>query len=145
MNKNLIVILDCSGSFAENGKLEILRALRLSAASLAKKFGAKSEFFIWREDVQPMTKPKDIVAHGVSNFHALENFLTALDEDAKILLLSDGQWGVDDGAKMKSLLAAQKFNLIFVAVGAGAKSVGAKWSAADLPAAIQALLLGGAS
>ena len=39
MNENLTVIFDCSGSFDENGKIEILRSLRLSTARIAENFG----------------------------------------------------------------------------------------------------------
>lgn len=153
MDKNLTVILDCSGSFAENGKLEILRALRLTVARLAKNFGASSEFFIWRDEIRPLTSPKDVVAQGVGNISALKNFLTSCSNDAKIIMLSDGSWSVDESPKIKSTLAAQKINLVFVAVGADANrstnydisTVGGVWSPADLPAAVQTLLFGGAS
>lgn len=153
MDKNLTVILDCSGSFAENGKLEILRALRLTVTRLAKNFGASAEFFIWREDVHPLTNPKEVVPRGVGEVSALKKFLADCSEGAKILLLSDGAWSIDDSPKIKSALAAKKIDLVFVAVGADANrstnynisTVGAVWSPADLPAAIQTLLFGGAS
>lgn len=153
MDKNLTVILDCSGSFAENGKLEILRALRLTIARLAKNFGASTELFIWRDEVRPMTNPKEIIAQGVGEISALKNFLAICPEGSNILLLSDGAWSIDESPKIKSLLAAQKINLVFVAVGADANrsvnynlsTVGGVWSSADLPAAMQALLFGGAS
>lgn len=153
MDKNLIVILDCSGSFAENGKLEILRALRLTVARLAKNFGASAEFFIWRDNVQPLTNPKEVVPKGISEISALKKFLADCPEGAKILLLSDGAWSIDDTPKIKSVLAANKINLVFVAVGADANrsinynisTIGGVWSPADLPAAVQAVLFGGAS
>lgn len=153
MDKNLTVILDCSGSFAENGKLEILRALRLTVARLAKNFGAAADFFIWRDDVHPMTGPKEIVAHGVSEISALKNFLSNCPEGSKILLLTDGSWSIDESPKIKSALAAQKIDLAFAAVGADANrsskynisTLGGIWSPADLPSAVQVLLFGGAS
>ena len=151
MNKNLIVILDCSGSFAENGKLEILRAFRLTAVRVSKSFGANSDFFIWREDVQPLNNPKEVVPKGSSDILALKKFLAACPDGAKILLLSDGAWDIDDCPKIKSALAAK--DLVFVAIGADANrasnynisTVGGIWSPADLPAAIQTLLFGSAS
>ena len=153
MDKNLTVILDCSGSFAENGKLEILCALRLTVARLSKNFGASTEFFIWRDEVHLMTNPKEVVAQGISEISALKNFLASYPDEANILLLSDGAWSIDETPKIKSLLAAKKINLVFVAVGADANrsvnynlsTVGGVWSSADLPAAIQVLLFGGAS
>lgn len=153
MEKILTVILDCSGSFAENGKLEILRALRLTVARLAKNFGAAANFFIWRDDVHPMSSPKEVVAQGVSEISALKNFLSNCPEGSKVLLLSDGAWDVDESPKIKSLLAAQKIDLAFAAVGADANrssnynisTAGGIWSPADLPSAVQVLLSGGAS
>lgn len=153
MEKIFTVILDCSGSFAENGKLEILRALRLTVARLAKNFGARAEFFIWREDVRPLTSPKEIVPQGVGEISALKNFLTDCPDGAKILLMSDGVWDIADARKIKSALAAKKIALVFVAVGADANrstnynisTLGGVWSPADLPAAVQAVLFGGAS
>ena len=151
MDKNLIVILDCSGSCAENGKLEILRALRLTVTRLAKNFGASMEFFIWRDDISPLTNPKEVVPQSISEISALEKFLANCPEGAKILLLSDGAWSIDDSAKIKS--AAKAINLVFVAIGADANrsanynvsTIGGVWSPADLPAAVQAVLFGGAS
>ena len=151
MNKNLTVILDCSGSFDENGKMEILRSLRLSTARIAKNFGASLTFFIWREEIRLQTGPKDLVAGGRLNVHALENFISDCPEGAKILLFSDGIWDLDACAEIKSALAARKVELIFVAVGADANrsanynisTFGGVWSPADLPSAIQMLLFGG--
>ena len=62
MNENLTVIFDCSGSFDENGKIEILRSLRLSTARIAENFGARPTFFIWREEIIQQISPKDIAA-----------------------------------------------------------------------------------
>ena len=153
MNEILTVIIDVSGSFAENGKIEIVRALRLSAIRLAKKFGADSEFFIWREDVQPLATPKEIIPRGKNEVSALIEFISACPEGAKILLLSDGDRFSDDGSRIKSAATSRKINLAFVAVGADAgrskncavSTVGDVWSPADLPSAIQAVLFGDAS
>jgi len=150
--KNLTVILDCSGSFAENGKIEILRALRLTVARVAKNFGAKANFFIWRDEINPMTSPKDVVPFGISEISALKNFLTNYNEEANILLLSDGTWSIDESTKIKLLLDSKNFQLIFAAVGADANrssnynvsTIGGVWAPADLPAAVQKLLIGDA-
>lgn len=152
MKKNLMVILDCSGSFAENGKIEILRALRLSAAYLAGKYGVLADFFIWREEIQQLTNPKEIVAQGRSEISALEKFLATCPENSKIILLSDGQWSIDDSRKLKSVIAAREISLVFSAIGADANrsrnyaisTIGGVWFAADFPSAVQALLIGGA-
>ena len=150
MNENLTVILDCSGSFDENGKIEILRSLRLSTARIAKNFGARSTFFTWREEINPQTSPKDIVARGKVDVSALVNFINTCPESAKILLLSDGIWDLNACAKIKSALAARHAALVFVAVGADANrsanynisTFGGVWSPADLPSAVQMLLFG---
>ena len=148
--KNLTVILDCSGSFAENGKLEILKALRLTVARVSKNFGSKANFFIWRDEINPLTSPKEVVPFGIAEISALKNFLTNYNEDADIILISDGSWSIDESPKIKSLLAEKNFQLIFVAVGADANrsinynvsTIGGVWSPADLPAALHDLLFG---
>lgn len=151
MNKNLTVILDCSGSFDENGKIEILRSLRLSTARIVKNFGAHSTFFIWREKISPQTCPKDLVARGRLNIHALEDFIINCPEGSKILLFSDGIWDLESCAKIKSALTKRHAALVFVAVGADANrsanynisTFGGVWSPTDLPSAVQMLLFGG--
>ena len=151
MNENLTVIFDCSGSFDENGKIEILRSLRLSTARIAENFGARSTFFTWREEFFPQTSPKDIIASGSADISALVNFIDACLEDTKILLFSDGIWDLDACAKIKSSLTARRVKLIFVAVGADANrsinynisTFGGVWSPEDLPSAVQMLLFGG--
>ena len=151
MNENLTIILDCSGSFDENGKIEILRSLRLSAARIAKKFGAGSTFFTWREEINLQTSPKDLVAYGSADIAALLKFIDACDENTKIILFSDGVWDLAACAKIKSTLKLRRVELIFVAVGADANrsanynisTIGGVWSPEDLPAAIQVLLRGG--
>lgn len=154
MNENLMVILDCSGSFDENGKIEILRSLRLSTARIAKNFGARPTFFIWREEISSQTSPKDIIARGRLDVHALKNFIADCPEGGKILLFSDGIWDLEACAEIKSVLATRRAELVFVAVGADANrssnynisTLGGIWSPADLPSAIQMLLFrGGAS
>ncbi len=151
MNENLTVILDCSGSFDENGKIEILRSLRLSTERTAKNFGARSTFFIWREEISPYTCPKDIAARGSADISALMNFIGTCPEGVKILLFSDGIWDLDACAKIKSALTARHAALVFVAVGADANrstnynisTFGGVWSSADLSSAVQMLLFGG--
>lgn len=151
MNENLNVIFDCSGSFDENGKIEILRSLRLSTAHIAENFGACPTFFTWREEINPQTSPKDLVARGSADVSALLNFIATCPEGAKILLFSDGIWDLDACAEIKSALSARRVTLIFVAVGADANrsinynisTFGGIWSPADLPSAVQILLFGG--
>lgn len=151
MNENLTVIFDCSGSFDENGKIEILRSLRLSTARIIKNFGARPIFFTWREEIISQTSPKDLVAHGSIDVSSLVNFIDACPEGSKILLFSDGIWDLDACTEIKSALAARKTVLVFVAVGADANrstnynisTFGGVWSPADLPSAIQILLFGG--
>lgn len=151
MNKNLMVILDCSGSFDENGKIEVLRSLRFSTMRIAKNFGASSTFFIWREKISPQTSLKDLVARGRLDIHALEDFIINCPEGTRILLFSDGIWDLEACAEIKSALAARQVELVFVAVGADANrssnynisTLGGIWSPADLPSAIQMLLFGG--
>ncbi|MBR3746282.1 MAG: hypothetical protein IKN27_04905 [Selenomonadaceae bacterium] len=151
MNENLTVIFDCSGSFDENGKIEILRSLRLSTARIAENFGARPTFFTWREEIFPQTSSKDIVARGSVDVSALMNFIDTCPEGSKILLFSDGVWDLDACAKIKSSLIARHVTSVFVAVGADANrsvnynisTFGGIWSPTDLPAAIQMLLFGG--
>lgn len=151
MNENLTVIFDCSGSFDENGKIEILRSLRLSTARIVKNFGARPIFFTWREEIISQTSPKDLVAHGSIDVSSLVNFIDACPEGSKILFFSDGIWDLDACTEIKSALAAQKTALVFVAVGADANrstnynvsTFGGVWSPADLSSAIQILLFGG--
>ena len=151
MNKKLTVVLDGSGSFAENGKQDVLRAMYCSVGSLAKSFGGSAEFFIWREDVRPLTKMKEIVAGGRNEIPALVDFISACPFGTKILLLSDGLWSSDGVAKIKSAVRQQNIHLIFVAVGADANrskifdvsTLGGVWSPVDLPAAVQTILLAG--
>lgn len=151
--EKILTVMDCSGSFAENGKIEILRTLRLIVGRVVKNFRAETNFFIWRENIRPLISPKDIVAHGVGEISALEKFLADCPVGAKILLLSDGLWDIDARPKIKSLLTAREIDLAFVAVGADSNNssnydistVGGIWSPAEIPAAIQRLLFGGAS
>lgn len=153
MNNVLTVIFDCSGGFDENGKLDILHALRLSTARLAKNFGASAEFFVWRDEIRPLTNPKEMTPRGVCEVSALKDFFATRSAGTNVLLLSDGLWSLDDSAKIKQSLAEKRINSAFVAVGADARrtgnfcvsTVGGVWSPADLPAAIQTLLFGGES
>lgn len=153
MNENLTVIFDCSGSFDENGKIEVLRLLRLSTARIIKNFGARPTFLTWREEVSPQTSPKDLVAHGRVDVSALVKFIDTCPKGAKILLFSDGIWDLNACTEIKSALAARKVTLVFVAVGADANrstnynisTFGGVWSPADLPSAVQILLFGGSA
>ena len=148
MNDYLMVVLDVSGSFAENGKLSILRALRLSALAFARKFEAEADVFIWRDEVRPFESPADVVPEGIAEPEALIDFISACDEGSKFLIISDGIWSGKDAARIRTALKANNSSLAMVAVGADAVSssnycistVGGIWSALDLGAAIGAVL-----
>ena len=146
MADTLKIVLDVSGSFAENGKIEILRAMKLSAESFAEKFGAPAEFFIWRDEIRPLNKPADLVPSGRAEISALCTFLEK-NSGAKFVLLSDGAWTLRNVTEIRRAIKSSKAALVFVAVGADAadsenysvSTVGGIWSAADLGSAIQAV------
>lgn len=151
MNENLTVIFDCSGSFDENGKIEILHSLRLSTVHIAENFGVCPTFFTWRKEINPQTSPKDLIPCGSVDISALVNFINTCPEGSKILLFSDGIWDLDSCTKIKSALVARCTALVFVAVGADANrsanynisTFSGVWSPEDLPSAVQILLFGG--
>ena len=92
----------------------------------------------------------DYDVDGITSTTVLKKFLEDCSENSKVLLLSDGEWNINESQKIKSILNNNKINLVFVAVGADANrssnynisTIGGIWSPADLPAAIQSLLFG---
>lgn len=148
MRKTLNVVLDVSGGFAENGKIEILRALKLSTEAFADKFGATVEFFIWREEIRPFAQPSDLVPVGKAEIPALCSFVEKFPASSKILLLSDGIWSSSDTVAIRRAIKSSGVDLIFVAVGVGAadsknydvSTFGGIWQAVDLGAAVQTLI-----
>ena len=148
MDEILIVVLDVSGSFAENGKIEVLRSLRLSTASFVEKFDADAEFFIWRDEVRAFQSPRDVVASGKASIEALIDFISDCDDGSKFLILSDCMWTSDEAAAIRAAFRKKNAVAAAVAIGADASraknycvsTLGGTWTATDIGAAIQTVL-----
>lgn len=141
MNDNY-VILDCSGSMMEMGHNDVIK----EAALAIKRGYPEVSLFRWNDRVNPISKAKDIMPQGQADTLALTAFIKDCAEETRILLISDGAWGVKDAETIRA--AAGKRFLQTCAVGISAdiyslkkaQTYGAKVARmADLPSALKRL------
>lgn len=83
----LVIIIDSSGSMAEMGKIDVLKANFVALRRLCPK----AEFFVWNNHIIPLTKAKELIPSGKTNIEELKEFITNKQAE-HIFLISDGLW-----------------------------------------------------
>lgn len=119
MKESLYIIVDISGSMKEMGKIHLQRNLcryvnQLRLIDQEKYAGVDIRFYQWTQTISEIALQSDgdipaLNAEGSSKLCALSDFLQHLNdtENARVLILSDGNFDYDD---YKSFLEWKKEN-----------------------------------
>lgn len=146
MSDKVYVIVDCSGKMMELGKNHLLVYLLITACNLLQEY----ELFSWSSSVSslesPYLDPKADFGDRVDT-KALSDFMTSLEENARVLLLSDGNFS---GTSIVKSLKKHKIQLITLAVGADCSKstldslciIKKAYDTSDINAAVYALRYG---
>lgn len=114
MSEKVYVIADCSAKMTELGKNHLLVYLLITACNLLKEY----ELFSWNSSVSSLESPyldtKSDFGDRIDT-KALSEFLASLEENARVLLLSDGNFSA---ASIVKGLKKHRIQLFTLAVGA---------------------------
>ncbi|MDE6677534.1 MAG: hypothetical protein K2K02_00685 [Ruminococcus sp.] len=120
--KKLFVLVDCSGSFCENGKSELQTYITDSLCNASEGIFrniAEFSFFTWSDTVKPYIPYQELVFGGSSNHNALCEWLGSLESDSTIIVFSDGLFN-DDTFEIHMITEKNKLHIEVCAVGADA-------------------------
>ena len=122
MEKKIVVLIDSSGSFFENGKRG-LQTYLIDAIYHASKtiFHQEAEisFFTWAESVIPYEPYEKINFGGNANLDSFREWLLKIEEHTEIILLSDGNFRSEPD-DLYLLAKNRNIRIIAFAVGADA-------------------------
>lgn len=148
MSDKIFVVADCSGKMTELGKNHLLVYLLITICNLLKDSEIDEyELFSWNSSISSLESPYlDTKADfgDKANVNALLDFLMSLDDNSRILLMSDGNFSSTSIIKS---LKKHKLQLFTLAVGADCSKstldllciTKKAYDAADINAAVNAL------
>lgn len=122
-SEKILIVLDCSGSFAEEGKSYLQRyiANTLKGLSLFSPFDKIIfQFYIWNTSILQKKKGVKFEFQGRASFEALAKFIEECEDNSKILLCSDGNFTMEEINIARKILEGKKVVLLPVSVGADA-------------------------
>jgi len=140
----ITVIADCSASMRVWGKYDVLQLCVKRLKTIAASFGRQVSFLAWRDTLQRIMKPSELMPKGRLDGGALAQFLNE-NGNKPILILSDGLWP-DFCRELEQ--AAKKRAIAIVLIGPDQDSEKGKkiascgcWQVEDIVSAVQALSL----
>lgn len=120
--KKFYVLIDCSGSFFESGKKELQTYLvdsLFNASQGILKDVAVFSFFSWSDSIAPYSPAEPLTFGGNAAPEAFAKWLGTLEEEASVILLSDGNLH-GDTEPLYDIIKLKKISVIPFAVGADA-------------------------
>lgn len=148
MDREIVVIFDCSGSMRELGKGDILGSALRSLPALAGRYpGLRLARWLWNEAMTEFTAGTPLTVHGSADPGVLEEYLRRLSPGTPLLLLSDGLFPAEGAARV---VREAGLYLLPVAVGADAdqyalkdlSATGRVYAVSDLPGVLDRLCYG---
>lgn len=153
MKRDILVIIDCSGSMREMGKDVVLKLARNSIMLTVKEWTDISlKFFKWSEKVEPLKNLKELFSKGSADIHVLRDFFSEIDANSRVLVISDGLWADGAADKLKKIISERNICTMPISVGIDFNQSNLKkisypsakvWQIIDLPTALHCLSYGG--
>lgn len=153
MKRDILVIIDCSGSMREMGKDVVLKLARNSIMLTVKEWTDISlKFFKWNEKVEPLKNLKELFSKGSADIHVLRDFFSEIDANSRVLVISDGLWADGAADKLKKIINERNICTMPISVGIDFNQSNLKkisypsakvWQIIDLPTALHCLSYGG--
>lgn len=153
MKRDILVIIDCSGSMREMGKDVVLKLARNSIMLTVKEWTDISlKFFKWNEKVEALKNLKELFSKGSADIHVLRDFFSEIDDNSRVLVISDGLWADGAADKLKKTISERNIYTMPISVGIDFNQSNLKkisypsakvWQIIDLPTALHCLSYGG--
>lgn len=153
MKRDILVIIDCSGSMREMGKDVVLKLARNSIMLTVREWTDISlKFFKWNEKVEPLKNLKELFSKGSADIHVLRDFFSEIDANSRVLVISDGLWADGAADKLKKIISERNLCTMPISVGIDFNQSNLKkisypsakvWQIIDLPTALHCLSYGG--
>ena len=153
MTRDILVIIDCSGSMREMGKDVVLKLARNSIMLTVKEWTDISlKFFKWNEKVEALKNLKELFSKGSADIHVLRDFFSEIDANSRVRVISDGLWADGAADKLKKTIRERNIDTMPRSVGIDFNQSNLKkisypsakvWQIIDLPTALHCLSYGG--
>ena len=108
-DEKVFLLIDTSGSMIENEKPSILMYVYRPFKTI---IGDKLLTYSWGDEIKEVPKVSELRMQGKINNEATEKFLSNLEENSHLVIMSDGSFETDVFKRLE-----KKLNIYFVGIG----------------------------
>ena len=108
-DEKVFLLIDTSGSMLENEKPSILMYIYRPFKII---IGDKLLTYSWGNEIKEVSKVSELRMEGKNNNEATEKFLSNLEENSHLVIISDGSFEIDVFKRLE-----KKVNIYFVGIG----------------------------